>query len=130
MKKFVVDANAFLRLFLNDIPEEADKVEYLFTKAKEDKVTLIVPQIIIFEIAFVLEKYYHFSRLEIIEKLKSVLATPYLKIQNRNIFKKATELFNTQSISLADCFLIFYAEQKYADIFTFDRRIKNLRKKL
>ena len=127
MTKFVVDANAFLRLFLNDTPEQADKVENLFKSAKENRVTLIIPQIIIFEIAFALEKYYHFSRIEIIEKVKSVLATPYLKIQNRNIFKRAIELFSRQNISLADCFLIFFAEQKEADIFTFDRKLKKMR---
>ncbi len=128
MKKFVVDANTFLRLFLNDIPDQADKTEELLKQAKEGKSTLFVPQIIIFEIAFALEKYYHLSKAEIIENLKSILVASYLKIQNRSIFKRAIELFSMQNMSLADCFLICFAEQKEAEIFTFDRKIKNLHK--
>lgn len=128
MTKFVLDANAFLRLFLNDIPSQADKVEKLIKQAKENKVTLLIPQIIIFEITFVLEKYYHFSRSEIIEKLKSLLGSSYLKIQNRSIFKRSLELFMIRNISLADCFLICFAEQKEAGVFTFDRKLKANRK--
>lgn len=128
MTKFALDTNAFLRLFLNDIPTQADIVEELLKQAKEDKVTLLIPQIIIFEIAFALDKFYHFSRSEIIEKLKSILSASYLKIQNRNIFKKSLELFATQNISLADCFLICFAKEKEIEVFTFDRKIKKLGK--
>ncbi len=87
---------------------------------------MFVPQIIIFEIAFVLEKYYHFSRLEIVDKLKSILAVSYLKIQNRETFKRSIELFSTQNVSIADCFLICFAKEKEADIFTFDQKLKKL----
>lgn len=130
MKQIVVDANAFLRLFLNDIPKQADEVEKLFEQAKEDKVKIIIPQIIVFEIVFALEKYYHFPKQEINEKLKSIVAANYLKIQNKEVFKKSLEFFEQEKISLADCFIASYVKYKDITLFTFDKNLKKLIKRI
>lgn len=129
MRRVVVDANAFLRLFLNDIPKQADEVEKLLKRAKEGIIELFIPQITIFEIAFALDKYYHFSKEEITEKLKSVVAASYLKIQSREVFKRSLRFFDKENLSLADCFLASYAKQKGIAIFTFDKDLKKVVRK-
>lgn len=126
MKKFAVDANAFLRLFLNDIPKQADEVEKLFGLAKEGKVELFTSQITIFEIVFALDKYYHFSKQEITDKLKSIVSVSYVKIQNKEVFRRSLQLFDQEDISLADCFLSSYAKSKGIAVFTFDKALKKL----
>lgn len=128
MKRFIIDANAFLRFLLDDIPEQKKAFEELIQKAKHKEVVLFVPQIVIFEIDFILEKYYQFSKEAIINKLKSIISTSYMEVQDREYFKRAIELYDQESISFADCFLLSKAEIEKADIFTFDRKIKNLQK--
>lgn len=128
MSKLVVDTNIFLRWLLNDIPKQADEVEKLFQEAKKAKKKLIVPQIIIFELAFALDKYYHFPKREVIDKLKSLLATGYIKIQDREIFKEAISFFGRKNVSLVDCFIINFAKQHKANLFSFDRNLNRLAK--
>lgn len=126
MRKIIVDTNAFLRFLLNDIPAQKITVEKLFIQAKEKNLKIIVPQIVLFEIEFVCRKYYNFSKEEIVDKLKSLVSVSYFKIQNKEIFKRAIQLFNTENLSLVDCFLLSYAKQKEAEIFTFDKTLKTL----
>lgn len=128
MKRYVFDTNAFLRLFLNDIPEQANLVENLLKKAKNAEVTIYLPQIIIFEIAYALDKYYNFPKDEVIQKLKSIIVSPYLKVQNREVFKETVKTYKNQTISLPDCFISQFAEYKNCEIFTFDKKLKKITK--
>lgn len=128
MKRFLIDANAFLRLLLDDIPKQKKAFEKLLQKAKRKEVVLFVPQIVIFEIDFILEKYYQFSKEEIINKLKSIISTSYIQVQDKEYFKRAIELYAQENMSFADCFLLSEAKIENAELFTFDRKIKNLHK--
>lgn len=128
MKKYVLDTNAFLRLFLNDIPEQANLVENLLKKAKNAEITIYLPQIIIFEIAYALNKYYQFPKEEVIQKLKSIIVSPYLKVQNREVFKETVKTYKNQTISLSDCFILQFSKYKDCELFTFDKKLKKINK--
>ena len=128
MKEFLVDANAFLRFLLDDIPLQKKAFEKLLQKAKRKEVILSVPQIVIFEIDFILEKYYHFSKEKIIDKLKSIISTSYIQIQDKEYFKRAIEQYDQENISFADCFLLSKAKLENVELFTFDRKLKKLAK--
>lgn len=125
MRLIFVDTNAFLRFLLNDIPQQKEAFERLIILAKQSKVSLFISQIVIFELYFILDKYYHFAREEIIDKLKSIIAVSYLEIQDKASFRNAIKLFNqNRNISFVDCFLLSKAELENAELFTFDKRLK------
>lgn len=126
MKSIVIDTNAFLRLLLNDIPQQTVRVEYIIRQAKKEEVRIIVPQIVLFEIDFILRKYYKFEKQEVIEKLKSLLSANYFVIESVNIFQNALILYKENNVSFVDCFLISMAEAEEADLFTFDQKLKKL----
>lgn len=128
MKTFFVDANAFLRFLLNDIPKQKKEFEQLLNKAKKSEVELIVPQIIIFEINFVLKKFYNFSKEEITDKLQSIVKAPYLKVQDREILLNAIKLYSKNNLSLTDCFLYAKAREEESNIFTFDKNLQKILK--
>lgn len=128
MKAVIVDTNAFLRLLLNDIPHQADRVEHLIRQAKKEEIKIIVPQIVLFEIDFILRKYYKFEKQEVIGKLKSLLSANYFVIESVNIFQNALILYKENNVSLADCFLVSTAEAEGADLFTFDQKLKKLQR--
>lgn len=125
MKIYYVDTNVFLRFILKDNVQQYKTVRGLFKKAKDIEVKLLVPQIVIFEINFVLGKVYHIGKEEIIQQLESLLSTYYFHIQNDEIFKDALKLFKISNNSLVDCFLILKAKQEGAELFTFDKKLKN-----
>ncbi len=126
MSKIIIDINVFLRFLLNDIPAQRDTFEKLLQKAKKSELTLIVPQIIIFEILFILEKYYHVDKLEIIEKLKAIVSSKYLQIEEREVLLSALGTFSHENISFVDCFLLAKAKKERAELITFDQKLKKL----
>ncbi len=126
MNTLIADANLFLRFLLNDIPNQYSIAKKLFSKAKNGQLEIIVPQIIIFEIAFSLDKYYHFPKTEMIDKLSLLIATQYFKIQDKEIFQIALNLYQSNNLSLTDCFLLAKSQVMEIEIFTFDKNLIKL----
>jgi len=126
MKSIITDTNGFLRFFLNDIPQQKVAFENLLKQAKKSRVKVIVPQIVVFELNFILGKYYNFSKKAIVDKLKTITGSPYLSVWDRDAFSDAFNLYEKQNISLVDCFLIALSKREDADIFTFDKNLKKL----
>lgn len=130
MKKQVIDTNTLLRFLLQDIPKQAEVTEQKLRQAKSGKVELIIPQIIIFEIVFNLSSVYKFGKEMIIDRLKTILSTPYIKIQDYQLFDMALQIFQKNNIDFVDCFLIAYAKEKDATVFTFDKKLKKVLERL
>ena len=116
MKTYIVDTNIILRFLLADIPDQYKQVKQMFLKAKKEEITLIVPQIVIFEINFVKVKH------------NSTYSTQYLHIESKNIFEKALYYYkNSNGLSLVDCFLLGKSEDEEAELFTFDDKLKTVK---
>ena len=126
MKRIIPDANVFLRFLLNDIPSQVNKAEGIFSQAKLREIEIIVPQIVLFETHFTLDKYYNFNKNEINEKLKAILSVDYFKIEDRTVFLRALDLWNVRNISFPDAFLIFYCDENNGELFTFDKKLNKL----
>lgn len=125
MKKYIPDTNVFLRFILDDIPSQVKKAEEFFQRAKNGKIEIVVPQIVIFEIHFVLEKYYKLTKAETTEKIKAILSAEYLKVESKEIFLKAIDHWSNKNISFPDAFLISAAENIQAELYSFDRKLNN-----
>lgn len=128
MKRLIVDTNPFLRFLLNDVPHQKKEFEKLLNQAKKSQITLLVPQIVIFEINFALERYYQYPKEEIIIKLKSIIEAPYLEVADFQIFLDGLRLYSELNLSLVDCFLLTISEQQETELFTFDKNLQRLSK--
>lgn len=128
MKSVIIDTNTFLRLLLNNIPKQADQVERLIRQAIKTQVKIIVPQIVLFEIDFILIKYYTFEKQEVIEKLKSLLSAPYFVIESREVFQQALILYKDNNMSFVDCFILAKVKIEDIELFTFDKKLQKGRK--
>lgn len=126
MKSVIIDTNGYIRLFLNDIPEQVDLVEKIIRQAKKEQITIHVPAIILFEIHFTLQKFYKLEKQDIIEKLKSLIGASYLHIESQNIFNKTLSIYEKETISFVDSFLLAKAILEKAELFTFDHKLKKL----
>lgn len=127
MKRYLLDTNVFLRFLLSDVPQLALEAENYFKKAKQGRILLSLPQIVVFEIAFALEKEYKFKRSKIVEHLKPLLTAPYIEVEDRNLFLEAMDLYEEKSLSLVDVFLFYKAKDANAEVLSFDKRLKKLK---
>ena len=127
-KIYIIDTNIILRFLLQDVVSQFNQAKKIFTEAKNGKVKLIIPQIVIFEINFALKKFYNLEKEEIIEKIGQIISTEHIEIESRELFFMAIELYKRKNISFADCFLISKAEAEGAELFTFDWALKKLQR--
>ena len=127
MKKIIIDTNGFLRLFLNDIPDQANKIESLIVQAKKGTLHIYIPQIIVFEIYFALTKYYKTTKEDCIDKLKSIVSADYIEVESKDIFISTLTLYSSASVSFVDCFLLAKTQAEQAELFTFDRKLKRVK---
>ena len=123
MRGIIVDTNVFLRFLLEDIPSQKKEAENLFRKAQKGSIEIIVPQIIIFEIEFILRKYYKFPVAVISSKIKSLLNAEFFQISERTLFLKSLEIHQSKNISFVDSFLISFAELEDLELFSFDKKL-------
>ncbi|MBI2334754.1 PIN domain-containing protein [Candidatus Daviesbacteria bacterium] len=127
MNRVVLDTNVFLRILLNDIPEQVKQAERILQQGKTGRRILIVPQAVIFEIAFALEKIYYFPKENIIDRLSSILSSGYFQIQDSDIFKDTIEIYKQKNLSLVDCFLYAFSLKNKAELFTFDKNLQKFK---
>lgn len=125
MKRIIVDTNVFLRFLLEDVPQQAEQAEKLFKKAKHKKIEAFVPGIVVFEVQFTLEKYYGFSKEDIVDKLSLILSMDFLNFDERKVFLTTLEIYKDRNVSFADYFLVSKSEIEGMELFTFDKKLKN-----
>lgn len=125
MKRLLLDTNALLRFFLDDIPKQKDIVEDILKQAQKRFVVVHVAQIVIFELNFVLDKYYNFPKQEIVRSLESLVSSDYIQVESQNIFLTALNIYSLTNLSFVDCFLISKSKEEKMDLFTFDQQLQN-----
>jgi uncharacterized protein len=74
--KLFVDTNVFLRFLTNDDPIKAKRAETLFRQTTKGQVLLITSLLVIAEIVWTLESFYHLSKAAIASKIETILNTP------------------------------------------------------
>lgn len=126
MKRTVIDTNGFLRLLLDDIPEQANQIESLLKRAKKGEFEIFLPQIVVFEVVFTLEKYYRLNKEEVLDKVESLVSIGYIDVESREIFVKSLSLYRSNNISFVDCFIFVLAQKNDAELFTFDKKLEKL----
>ncbi len=129
MKRILLDTNGLLRFLLDDIPFQKRPVEQLLQRAKNKEVYILVPEIIIFEVEFALNKYYSIPKDKIIEKLQVLLAINFIETESRNIFITALETYSSRKLSFVDCFIHIKSDIEKYELFTFDKKLSKSAKK-
>lgn len=126
MKKLIADTNIFLRFLQNDVPSQANEAEKYFELAAKGEIEIQVFSIVIFEIVFGLEKFYGKTKKEAAELVKKVVAAPYLKVEDKEVFIEALRKYQKFNASLVDIFLFYKAEAAGGTILSFDKHFKRL----
>lgn len=117
----IIDANIVLRYLLKDNTT-------LFNKAVKiiEGNNLYIPNEIIAEIVYVLEKVYLIPKNEIKRSLNLLFDYPNISMYDEDIIFEALKSYNKFNLDFADALLIAYNQVLNAEIFTFDKKIKSI----
>lgn len=118
-----LDTGVLIRHLTGDDPAKAAKVRSLLTRAAQGELNLLVPPIVLAELAWVLESTFRLARVEIAGLLEAVLATPGLTIPERPVLAEAVTAYRDSGVDFTDAWIAAVARSLgCTTVFTFDRR--------
>lgn len=117
----MIDANIVLRYPLNDIEQLAEKA----TNIIEDN-EILVPNEVIAEIVYVLEKVYQVRNDEIRDTLKKLFQYENIKVDDLELIETALELYGERRLDFVDTLLYTYNKVRKYEVRTFDKKLNKL----
>lgn len=119
----VIDTNLLVRYLTEDDPDKAQLVEALLIKAGKGEIKIVIPSVIIAELIWVLESYYKMEVGEISQLVGSILNTPGIDTQDKNILREALKIYENKGTDFVDAWIVEFArERNIKTIYTFDKK--------
>lgn len=107
-----VDTNVLTRHLTVDPPELASRATRCLAGADE----LLLPDLLLAEVADVLETFSETPRAQVATTLRAVLAFPAIRVPDADLLQRAVEVHEVHQLDFADAYLVASAER------TVDRR--------
>lgn len=126
MKIYFIDANVYLRFFLQDNKKQADFAKRYFIDAKAKKVQIAITPEMLVEANYVLRKVYKISHKSVSDALCKVVRTPYFTIIDRDILLSAFALYQKLDVDIEDIILFLRAKQAQAEVLSFDKDMEKI----
>ena len=124
MKKYFVDTNVFMRYLLNDVPEQADRVEKILDKAEKGKIRLVTGPPVFFELAWTLKSFYEMKKNEIYKCLLSIAGIPGLEVADIDVITESLEVYKEHSVEFSDAYISVLSKKLNTDgVITFNKKI-------
>lgn len=115
-----IDTNVLIRHLTGDPPAQAAKAARYLQRGDE----LLLPDLILAEVAYVLESFYEAPRRQVAESLRAVLAFHAVRVVDDELLQRAVEVYDLDRIDFADAYLVASAERSgVGQIVSFDRAI-------
>jgi predicted nucleic acid-binding protein len=118
-----VDTNVLVRHLTGDPPAQAARATRYLHGADE----LLLPDLILAEVACVLQSFYEAPRAQVAATLRAVLALPAIRVVDIDLLQRAVEVYEVHRLDFADPYLVASAERtRVGVIASFDRTIDRL----
>lgn len=118
-----VDTNVFVRHLTGDPPEQAAAATRYLAGADE----LLLKDLIVAEVACVLQSVYKAARPDIALYLRAILAFPAVRVDDPELLQRAVEIYEVNGLDFADAYLVASAERSGIGLVaSFDRQIDRL----
>ena len=115
-----VDTNVLIRHLTGDPPDQAR----LATRYLERADQLLLPDLILAEVAYVLESFYEAARLQVAEALRAILSFRAIRVVDSALLYRTVELYEVHRLDFADAYLVASAERTGVGVVaSFDRAI-------
>ena len=115
-----LDTNVLVRHITGDPPDQALRATRYLQQADR----LLLPDLILAEVAYVLGSFYGMPRGEAADALRASLTFPAVRVTDRDLLLRTIELYDSRRLDFADAYLVASAESTGVNaIVSFDRDI-------
>jgi predicted nucleic acid-binding protein len=102
-----VDANVLIRHLTGEPSARARRATRYLDQADE----LLLPDLILAEVAYVLESFYEVARPKVASTLRAILAFPAIRVLDVELLQRAIEVYEVHRLDFADAYLVANAER-------------------
>ena len=117
--RMIIDANVILRCILNDNQQLAMQAKSLI-----ENNDCFVPNEVVAEVVFVLQKVYNVPREEI--KNLIIVSFNYFEVSNEMLLRDALLFYAQTKLDFVDCLLAAYYSVENHQIGTLDKKLNNI----
>ncbi len=118
-----VDTNVLIRHLTGDPPGQARRATRYLERADE----LLLPDLILAEVAYVLESFYEVARAQVAATLRGILAFPATRVLDAGLLQRAVEVYEVHRLDFAEAYIVASAERTgVGAIASFDRSIDRI----
>lgn len=115
-----VDTNILVRHLTGDPPDQAFAATRYLAAADE----LVLEDLIVAEVAYVLESVYRAPRAHVALSLRAMLGFPAVRVGDPELLQRAVEIYDVNGLHFADAYLVASAERSGIGVVaSFDRQI-------
>ncbi|MEP7377992.1 MAG: PIN domain-containing protein [Chloroflexota bacterium] len=115
-----VDTNVFVRHLTGDPPGQAAAATRYLAAANE----LLLEDLIVAEVAYVLESVYKAARTDVALCLRAILGFPAMRVTDPELLQRTVEIYDVNGLDFAEAYLIASAERSGVGVVaSFDRQI-------
>ena len=115
-----IDANVLVRHLTGEPPAQAARATRYLATADE----LLLPDLVVAQVADVLESFYETPRTQVAETLRAIVGFPSMRVVDAELLLRAVEVYDVQRLDFADAYLVASAERSgLGQIASFDRGI-------
>lgn len=127
-RKPIIDTNTILRFLTKDVPDQTEAVEKLLKESAVN--SLFVPDLVVAEIAFILQsKAYGKSREEIVSIVSQLVNFKKFEL-DRSLLLKTLTIYESSNLSFTDAYVIAHKElERNVPVYTFDKKMQKLDRK-
>ncbi len=116
-----LDTNVLLRYLTRDDEAKGKEALALLLRVERGEEKVITSSLVVFETIFTLQRYYKVSRESIREMLAPIISLRGLILSDKQIIRKALELFTSSNVSFADSYnVVFMETKKVREIYSWD----------
>lgn len=126
MRSVVADANVFVSFFVERNKAQQEAALRLLGAAEEGEIAGIIPQSVIFEIAYVLQSQYDLTPRQLTTVVQAVTCFPGMQVVDECPWKRVLDIWPDPLPGLTDAAIVALATtDRYDAVATFDRKLAN-----
>ena len=126
MRSVVVDANVFVSFLVERNATQHSAARALLSAAEDGEIAGIIPQFVVFEIAYVLQSQYGLTGQRLASTVNAVVTFPGMRIVDECPWKRLLEIWPERLPGLADAAIVAVAAaNRSQSVATFDRKLSN-----
>jgi predicted nucleic acid-binding protein len=126
VRRVLVDANVIVSFFVDRDAKQRDAADALLHEAEAGGIAAIIPQFVVFEVAYVLQSQYAFTGARLAALIRDVIAFPGVHLVDDCPWKRVLDVWPVPLAGLADAAMVAVAtDNRYDAVATFDRKLAN-----